>query len=244
MIAARLLTELGVDADTAIAMVRTARPGASETRAQEEHVRSVQAIPEPSATTSPEAIRGRALGALVGLAVGDALGTTLEFRPRDSYEPLTDIVGGGPFRLAPGQWTDDTAMALAHAESLHANPSLDPADLMARFWSWRRDGTYSCTGSCFDIGATVSAALQRWRRTRNPLVGSADPMSAGNGALMRLAPVALRWWHDLPSFLRLPCGRAQRPMLRLKHLLPRPRSRNSLPTRSEVAHAAPLRTPH
>ena len=55
----------------------------------------------------------RAKGALVGLALGDALGTTLEFEWRDALPPVTDIVGGGPFGLAPGEWTDDTSMALA-----------------------------------------------------------------------------------------------------------------------------------
>lgn len=56
--------------------------------------------------------RERYLGALVGLAVGDAVGTTLEFRPPGTFKPITDMVGGGPFGLKPGQWTDDTSMAL------------------------------------------------------------------------------------------------------------------------------------
>jgi ADP-ribosyl-[dinitrogen reductase] hydrolase len=60
----------------------------------------------------------RAMGALVGLACGDAVGTTLEFRARGSFEPIDDMVGGGPFGLEPGEWTDDTSMALCLAESL------------------------------------------------------------------------------------------------------------------------------
>ncbi len=63
--------------------------------------------------SDPAALRDRARGALLGLAVGDALGTTLEFKTKDSYRPLTDMVGGGPFRLKAGEWTDDTSMALA-----------------------------------------------------------------------------------------------------------------------------------
>lgn len=200
MIAARLLAELGVEPGRAIEQVRAARPGAIETLDQVEHVHAARVQPEPQPAVSAEAIRDRALGALLGLAVGDALGTTLEFRARDSYAPLTEIVGGGPFSLEPGQWTDDTAMALALADSLLEHPRLDPADLMTRFWSWRHDGKYSCTGICFDIGATVSSALGRWQRTGDPVAGSTDPMSAGNAALMRLAPVALRWWHE-PSTL-------------------------------------------
>ena len=200
-IAARLLVELGHTPAAAIAAVRKVRPGALETRAQVAHVHAQQACPPPVPSTAPEAIRDRAIGALVGLAVGDALGTTLEFTRRDTYVPLTDIVGGGPFRLAPGQWTDDTAMALALADSLIAHPALDPYDLMRRFCDWRDRGTYSCTGPCFDIGSTVSAALNRFTRTGKAIAGSIDPATAGNGSLMRLAPVAVRHWNN-PQALR------------------------------------------
>ncbi|HEV2747763.1 MAG TPA: ADP-ribosylglycohydrolase family protein [Allosphingosinicella sp.] len=136
-------------------------------------------------------VEDRALGALLGLAVGDVIGTTLEFQPRDSYEPLTDMIGGGPFRLEPGQWTDDTAMALALAESLIACGGLDERDLMERFSAWRRRGDYSCTGTCFDIGHTTSAAIEQFERSGEPIAGATDPNSAGNGSLMRLAPAAL-----------------------------------------------------
>jgi ADP-ribosylglycohydrolase len=63
-------------------------------------------------------LRDRYRGALLGLAVGDALGTTLEFKRPGTFQPVTDMVGGGPFGLKPGQWTDDTSMALCLAESL------------------------------------------------------------------------------------------------------------------------------
>lgn len=135
--------------------------------------------------------RNRARGAILGLAVGDALGTTLEFRARDTYAPLTDMVGGGPFKLAPGVWTDDTALALALADSLAGRDALDPHDLMERFLGWWREGEYSPTGECFDIGITTSEALARYAKSGDPFAGSTDPMSAGNGSLMRLAPVSL-----------------------------------------------------
>lgn len=143
-----------------------------------------------------DAIRDRAIGALVGLAVGDALGTTLEFKARDSYPPVTDMVGGGPFRLNPGEWTDDTAMALALGDSLSARGKLDEIDLMTRFTDWYERGEYSCNGRCFDIGITTRNALARWKRSGDPVAGSTDPMSAGNGSLMRLAPVPIRYWND------------------------------------------------
>ena len=148
------------------------------------------------------AAKDRAVGALVGLAVGDALGTTLEFTARDSVPRVTDLVGGGPFGLAAGQWTDDTSMALCLADSLvegGAERGLDPGDLMRRFVRWWKDGENSATGDCFDIGGTTAAALGRFERTGEPLAGSADPRSAGNGSLMRLSPVAVRWWNDLPA---------------------------------------------
>jgi ADP-ribosyl-[dinitrogen reductase] hydrolase len=72
----------------------------------------------------------------VGLAVGDAIGTTVEFRPRDSFAPLTDMVGRGPFDLEPGERTDDTSMALCLADSLLAKGRLDQADLIERFVRW------------------------------------------------------------------------------------------------------------
>ncbi|MCU9846726.1 ADP-ribosylglycohydrolase family protein [Defluviimonas sp. WL0024] len=196
MIGARLMAELGVSPDQAVAEVRAARPGAIETAAQLEHVLTTPPVPEVQPATSFEAIRDRAVGSLLGLAMGDAVGTTLEFRSRDSYPYLTDMIGGGPFGLKPGEWTDDTAMALALADSLAANPELDPKDLMTRFSDWWRKGVYSCTGRCFDIGITTRQAIGRWEKSGDPYAGSTDPMTAGNGSLMRLAPVAIRHYKD------------------------------------------------
>jgi ADP-ribosyl-[dinitrogen reductase] hydrolase len=147
-------------------------------------------------STEPGAIEDRAIGALLGLAIGDAIGTTLEFRARDTYEALTDMVGGGPFNLKVGEWTDDTAMALALSDSLEACEGLDEQDLLGRFVNWWRWGIYSCTGECFDIGITTRQALVRWQSAKDPHCGSIHPMSAGNGSLMRLAPVAIRFWND------------------------------------------------
>ncbi|HEV2125893.1 MAG TPA: ADP-ribosylglycohydrolase family protein, partial [Chloroflexota bacterium] len=86
-------------------------------------------------------------GALLGLAAGDALGTTVEFSRPGTFEPLTDIVGGGPFSLAPGQWTDDTSMALCLAESLVECGGFDAGDQMRRYVRWYRDGHLSSTGA-------------------------------------------------------------------------------------------------
>lgn len=195
-IAARLMIGVGTPAAQAVKAVRAARPGAIETNAQLAYVMTQKEVPEPEPVTTAAAIHDRAIGALIGLAVGDAIGTTLEFKTRDTYPALTDMIGGGPFGLKPGQWTDDTAMAVALADSLAHNPALDEKDLMRRFVDWYQNGTYSCTGQCFDIGITTRQALSRWRKSGDPVAGSSDPMSAGNGSLMRLAPVAIRHFDD------------------------------------------------
>jgi len=146
---------------------------------------------------------GRTRGALLGLAVGDALGTTLEFRAPGSFEPISDMVGGGPFDLKPGQWTDDTSMALCLAESLIERRGFDPSDQMQRYVRWWRHGHWSSTGRCFDIGNATRAALARYERTGQPYAGSTDPTTAGNGSLMRLAPIAIAYAHDPAEAVRL-----------------------------------------
>jgi len=135
-------------------------------------------------------------GSLLGLAAGDALGTTLEFRSPGSFRPITEMVGGGPFGLNPGEWTDDTSMALCLAESLIECRGFDPADQMRRYLRWYREGHLASNGRCFDIGRTVRSALTRFERTGDPYSGSTDPGSAGNGSLMRLAPVPLFYAAD------------------------------------------------
>ena len=145
---------------------------------------------------SETATRDRFRGSLLGLAAGDALGTTLEFKRPGSFEPIVDIVGGGPHRLQPGQWTDDTSMALCLATSLVECGGFDAADQMQRYVRWWRDGYLSSTKSYFDIGNTVSAALSRFIEHGDPFAGSTHPYSAGNGSLMRLAPVPMYFAGD------------------------------------------------
>ncbi len=135
-------------------------------------------------------------GCLLGLAAGDALGTTLEFASPGSFEPIDDMAGGGPFGLEPGQWTDDTSMALCLATSLIDCEDFDPVDQMERYVRWWREGYLSSTGRCFDIGNTVRDALSRFERDGDPYAGSTDPQAAGNGSLMRLAPVPMYYQAD------------------------------------------------
>lgn len=174
MVAARLLIELGMDPGKAVQAVRTVRPGAIETTAQLNYVLACEAVPVAPADGSQE---DRALGAMIGLAVGDALGTSYEFQPRERNPRLGDIVGGGPFNLKPGQWTDDTAMALALMDSLLACPDLNETDLMQRFVRWHELGEYSCTGRCFDIG-TLSDVAARQSRTTHAAPEAVDACKA------------------------------------------------------------------
>jgi ADP-ribosyl-[dinitrogen reductase] hydrolase len=149
-----------------------------------------------AATPERAPVLDRAVGAVLGLAVGDALGTTLEFRARDSVPWHDEMLGGGVFGLAPGVSTDDTAMALALATSLVERGTLDASDVAARFLAWWRTGAYSPTGTCFDIGTTTADARRRFEATGDPFAGSVAPDTAGNGSLMRLAPAVLPHLHD------------------------------------------------
>lgn len=135
--------------------------------------------------------RERMRGALLGMAVGDAVGAALEFKPPGTFEPIDDMIGGGPFGLAPGQWTDDTSMALCLAASLVERQGFDARDQLDRYVRWWQTGYMSVTGDCFDIGNTVRASLQRYRDTGATEAQVLNPTNGGNGSIMRLAPAVL-----------------------------------------------------
>lgn len=130
-------------------------------------------------------------GCLLGLAVGDAVGTALEFSRPGSFQAIDDMVGGGPFGLRAGEWTDDTSMALCLAASLVECNGFDPRDQMERYLRWYREGYMAVNGRCFDIGMTVRAALHQYDVSGEPFSGPTAPNTAGNGSLMRLAPVPM-----------------------------------------------------
>lgn len=153
----------------------------------------------PLGPVDPERVRG----ALIGLAVGDALGTTLEFRAPGTFEPITDLVGGGPFGLPAGAWTDDTSMALCLAESLVETGGFEPADQLRRYVRWYRQGHLSSTGHCFDIGNTTRAALTQFEASGDPAAGGTAASTAGNGSLMRLAPVPIAFAAEPAEAVRL-----------------------------------------
>ncbi|WP_205650917.1 ADP-ribosylglycohydrolase family protein [Ectobacillus funiculus] len=142
-------------------------------------------------------------GSLLGLAVGDCVGVALEFKQPGTFQPVTDMLGGGPFRLEKGEYTDDTAMALCLADSLLACSGFDAHDQMKRYVRWYREGYRSATGWCFDIGNTTADALKLFEETGKPFCGSTDEWSAGNGSIMRLCPISLFYVEDLEAGLEM-----------------------------------------
>jgi ADP-ribosylglycohydrolase len=142
-------------------------------------------------------------GCLLGLAAGDALGTTLEFTRPGTFAPLTDMVGGGPFNLKPGEWTDDTSMALCLAESLVTRNGFDPVHQLETYVRWWKHGHLSVKGRCFDIGNATRGALARFQESREPYCGDPSPHAAGNGSLMRLAPAPLAFATDPARAIRI-----------------------------------------
>jgi ADP-ribosylglycohydrolase len=143
--------------------------------------------------------KDRQRGALIGLAVGDALGAPVEFQPPQSFMEVTDFNYGGPFGLDPGQWTDDTSLALALADSL-AKAGWDLNDQAQRYLAWYRHGEYSVIGRCFDIGFTTRNALVQFERSGDARSsGDRAEHASGNGSIMRLAPVPIRYAELFPD---------------------------------------------
>jgi ADP-ribosyl-[dinitrogen reductase] hydrolase len=143
----------------------------------------------------------RQRGTLFGLAVGDALGAAVEFQAPGTFPEVTGYRGGGPHGLAPGEFTDDSSMALALADSI-ANVGWDLNDQARRYTAWWQKGEYSVNGRCFDIGLTTRSALSRFLKTGDART-SGDPSegASGNGSIMRLAPVPIRYAHLFPDEL-------------------------------------------
>jgi ADP-ribosyl-[dinitrogen reductase] hydrolase len=137
-------------------------------------------------------MNNRRRGTLIGLAVGDALGAAIEFKSPGSFTPVTGYRNGGPHRLEAGEWTDDTSMALALADSI-ANAGWNLNDQADRYVQWWKTGKYSVNGRCFDIGITTRSALGKYVADKDAFTsGDRSERASGNGSIMRLAPVPIR----------------------------------------------------
>lgn len=142
-----------------------------------------------------DVMNDRSRGTLIGLAVGDALGAAVEFRSPGSFAPVTGYRDGGPHGLDAGEWTDDTSMALALADSI-ATAGWNLNDQADRYVEWWKTGKYSVNGRCFDIGITTRSALGNYAAKKNALTsGDRSDRASGNGSIMRLAPVPMRFGH-------------------------------------------------
>ena len=103
----------------------------------------------------------RVTGCMLGLAIGDAMGAPVEFMPRDTFEPVSGFRGGGKFNVLPGEYTDDTAIALCLAQSLIDCKGLDQRDNLRKYLAWFEEGYMSATGRSIGCGKTVLRALDR-----------------------------------------------------------------------------------
>jgi ADP-ribosyl-[dinitrogen reductase] hydrolase len=146
---------------------------------------------DPEALSAASSLRARFLGALIGLAVGDAVAAATQFRRPGTFPPVGDMLGGGPFDLPRGAWSDDTAMALCLADSLLERDGFDARDQVERYRRWQQEGYLSATGQCVGItaGAARAIAMAQWRR--QAFSGSHDPSQLDPETLSRVAPAVL-----------------------------------------------------
>jgi ADP-ribosyl-[dinitrogen reductase] hydrolase len=153
----------------------------------------------PDVLDAARTLRERFQGALVGLAVCDALAAHTQFRKPGTFAPVGDLLGGGPFDLPRGAWTDDTAMALLLAESLLERDGFDGHDQVQRFARWQREGYGSATGQCVGIAANVARSLATAQYKRQPFAGSHDPDQLDKDPLSRVVPVVMFFFADLAT---------------------------------------------
>jgi ADP-ribosyl-[dinitrogen reductase] hydrolase len=153
----------------------------------------------PEVMDAARSLRDRFQGALLGLAVGDALAAHTQFRKPGSFAAVGDLLGGGPFDVPRGAWTDDTAMALLLAESLLEREGFDAHDQVARYARWQREGYGSATGQCVGITASVARALATAQYKRQPFAGSHDPEQLDKEPLSRVAPAVMYFFADASS---------------------------------------------
>jgi len=146
---------------------------------------------DPATLAAARSVRERFLGALLGLATGDAIAAPTQFRRPGAFTPVGDLIGGGPFALPRGGWSDDTAMALCLADSLLATDGFDARDQVARYRRWQRDGYLSATGQCLGITASTARALAMSQWRRQLFSGSHAPDQLDPEPLSRVAPVVM-----------------------------------------------------
>jgi ADP-ribosyl-[dinitrogen reductase] hydrolase len=197
-----LLVEHGRSGDEALQLLnqlwqssKRARiwPFVPETDEQVEYIRSwSRGVPDaPALPAGTEDLHARFLGALTGLAVGDALAAATQDRTPGQFAPVKELLGGGPFDLPVGAWSDDTAMALCLAESLLERGGFDARDQMQRYARWQQHGYLSATGRAVGITASTTRALALAKWQRKLFSGSHDPGQLDPEPLSRVAPAVM-----------------------------------------------------
>jgi ADP-ribosylglycohydrolase len=178
-------------------------PSVPETEEQVKYVRSwgtvgAEADPllEPATLAAARGLRDRFLGALLGLALGDAVAAATQYRRPGRFAPVVDLIGGGPFDLPRGAWSDDTAMALCLAESLLEQEGFDARDQVARYTRWQQEGHLSATGQCLGITAGTARALAQAQWRRQAFSGSHDPETTEPAVLSRVVPTVMFFFSD------------------------------------------------
>jgi ADP-ribosyl-[dinitrogen reductase] hydrolase len=167
-------------------------PQVPQTEQQADYIRGwrPQRLAADAIELSPlQSLRRRFLGALSGLAVGDALAAATQFRRAGTFTPVAAVLGGGPFDLPRGAWSDDTAMALCLADSLLACGGFDRDDQITRLQRWQQQGEFSATGQCVGITAATARILAGAPGGRAAAVSD-------EAALARIAPAVMYGFGD------------------------------------------------
>lgn len=136
-------------------------------------------------------MRDKQRGALLGLAIGDALGAAVEFQRPGTFPKVTGYRKGS-WPIPAGGFTDDTSMALAMADSIRQK-GWDLKDQLDAYSMWYQQGEYSCINRCFDIGTQTRSGLSHYTKTGGTKAPETE--AAGNGSIMRLAPVPIKYAH-------------------------------------------------
>ena len=173
---------------------------------------------ETATLAAAQKLRDRFHGAMLGLAAGDGLAAPNQFRKAGSFTAVGDMLGGGPYDLPQGGWSDDTAMALCLAESLLESSGFSARDQVARYARWQQDGHLSATGQCIGITASVARALAAAQWRRQPFAGSHDPKHLPPDPLTRVAPSVLYFFAS-PADAIAQAAEAARPTAQAPELL-------------------------
>jgi len=173
------------------ACAKAAHSESPETEEQRGFVRSFN----PVETSAEKQVRN----ALLGAAVGDALGVPVEFAGRFARQadPVTGMREFGTHNQPAGTWSDDTSMILATMEGFLKAGSYSPVAAMEEFSAWLNSARHTPHGSVFDVGNATSQAIRRFDSgTPATQCGGSEEWSNGNGSLMRILPVALAFGDD------------------------------------------------